>query len=319
MRQALIFEAAQFATFHHREQKRRGVRGTPYVHHCFDVARRVAAAEIVEPFALCAAILHDVVEDTDATIEMVRAKFGHGVAEIVRQLTLPLDCRKDYSKKLAFQTAAMWKMDVYGRAIKVADKTSNVADLLDDPPKWSVSNILSYTQDAKQVVDIARVSCCGNQPPEIAMHCDGIPPELRHLVREFDQTYAAVIQRYGAHARRFHLVVVVSGLNPQPASADLLVLALDSARDRVRVLGVYPHLSLDGGLHVSVGAVAVVDEVHGLAPLPRGPLVGVDGSVRFIDQPRLVRHRKGFREGVENKLETLVRESEHRNRHGVSS
>ena len=196
MSYTMIFEAAQFATLHHREQKRGGVRGTPYVHHCFDVARRVAEAGVVEDFALCAAILHDVVEDTDVTLERVREQFGPNVATIVGQLTLPLDCRKDYPRKLAFQMAAMKEMDVYGRAIKIADKTSNIADLLIDPPKWSLLNILDYTRDAKRVVDVVRESCCGDLPPELVMHCPGIRPELCSLLSEFDRSYAAVMWRH---------------------------------------------------------------------------------------------------------------------------
>jgi len=65
----LIFKASSFAVLRHHGQMRAGGRNIPYVFHCFDVAQRLAAVGYDDPHVLAAAILHDVVEDTDTTFD----------------------------------------------------------------------------------------------------------------------------------------------------------------------------------------------------------------------------------------------------------
>jgi (p)ppGpp synthase/HD superfamily hydrolase len=136
---------------------RAGGRNIPYVFHCFDVAQRLAAVGYDDPHVLAAAILHDVVEDTDTTFDELQGRFGARVTGLVRQLTLPKTVqdhprRIAVAAKLEFQMNAMREMDEAGRAIKIADKTSNIADLRDSPPKWSPETIRGYIADAERVV-----------------------------------------------------------------------------------------------------------------------------------------------------------------------
>ena len=80
-----IREAYELAVEAHKEQRRKS--GEPYVLHPIEVAR-IPVDEIgLGPTAVICALLHDVVEDTDVTLEDIRSKFGDKVALIVDGLT----------------------------------------------------------------------------------------------------------------------------------------------------------------------------------------------------------------------------------------
>ena len=82
---AEVLRAVMFAVHRHGDQKRR-YTGEPYFHHVLAVASRVAM-RTSDLNTINAAILHDVIEDTDATYDDVRRWFGEGVANIVLELT----------------------------------------------------------------------------------------------------------------------------------------------------------------------------------------------------------------------------------------
>ena len=77
-------EAIHFAVRSHAGMFRKG--GAPYIVHPLEVAA-IAATMTVDEDVLCAAVLHDVVEDTDATLDDIREAFGDRVAELVRSET----------------------------------------------------------------------------------------------------------------------------------------------------------------------------------------------------------------------------------------
>lgn len=78
---ALFDRAVVFATEAHADTERRG-KGFPYIIHCFEAAEIVATLTTDQEI-LAAAVLHDTVEDTDVTIDQVRAEFGDRVASLV--------------------------------------------------------------------------------------------------------------------------------------------------------------------------------------------------------------------------------------------
>lgn len=78
---SLFDRAAKFAVDAHANTQRRG-KGFPYVIHVMEAAEIVASITNDQEL-LAAAILHDVVEDTDATVEDVRREFGDRVASLV--------------------------------------------------------------------------------------------------------------------------------------------------------------------------------------------------------------------------------------------
>ncbi len=77
-------KAYEFAAKCHGDQKRQS--GEPYVTHPLEVATIVASFK-VDQASIIAALLHDVVEDTDTTLETIEKEFDKSVAELVDGLT----------------------------------------------------------------------------------------------------------------------------------------------------------------------------------------------------------------------------------------
>jgi GTP pyrophosphokinase len=77
----LIGRAYDVAALCHQGQKRRS--GDPYITHPVAVATILAGLGTADDQMLCAAILHDTVEDTPYTLTALRRDFGPGVATIV--------------------------------------------------------------------------------------------------------------------------------------------------------------------------------------------------------------------------------------------
>lgn len=73
--------AVRFATLKHQHQIRK-LTETPYIFHPVEVGI-IASSLTTDEDTICAAILHDTVEDTDATLEIVEAQFGARVRELV--------------------------------------------------------------------------------------------------------------------------------------------------------------------------------------------------------------------------------------------
>src|SRR4051812_20951168 len=80
----LVASAFAFAAKHHDGQQRRS--GEDFINHPFGVAKICAELHLDEQ-TIAAALLHDVVEDTDVEIEEIRAEFGDDIALIVEGVT----------------------------------------------------------------------------------------------------------------------------------------------------------------------------------------------------------------------------------------
>ena len=81
----IIEKAFRFAKEAHKGIRRRS--GEPYIMHPIAVATIVSQEIGLGSTSICAALLHDVVEDTDYTIEDIEAQFGKKIAQIVEGLT----------------------------------------------------------------------------------------------------------------------------------------------------------------------------------------------------------------------------------------
>lgn len=79
-------EAVAFANARHGGALRKGTR-IPYLTHVVAVAETLAHRYPDRDELIVAGLLHDVVEDTDATFEEVRARFGERVAGLVRAVS----------------------------------------------------------------------------------------------------------------------------------------------------------------------------------------------------------------------------------------
>ncbi len=125
-------EALEFATKAHGEQKRK-YTFEPYIEHPKRVAELVRTVPHTEAM-ICAAYLHDVVEDTPVTREEIEQRFGAGVAGLVHELTdefmkedYPGLNRKSRKKK---ETARQAKMSPEAKTIKLADVIDNTRDII---------------------------------------------------------------------------------------------------------------------------------------------------------------------------------------------
>ena len=99
---ALVQKAFEFANEAHKNVRRRS--GEPYMLHPIAVARIVVEKIGLGCKSICAAILHDVVEDTDYTIDDIRNLFGDKIASLVDGLTkikTVLDNENQKDKKYA--------------------------------------------------------------------------------------------------------------------------------------------------------------------------------------------------------------------------
>ena len=81
---ARVRDAFDYARSHHEGQLRKD--GSPYITHPLAVAEIVAELEL-DTDSIIAALLHDCIEDTDATHEEIAKKFGKSVAELVEGVT----------------------------------------------------------------------------------------------------------------------------------------------------------------------------------------------------------------------------------------
>jgi len=125
--------AMELANYSHRYQRRKS--GEPYIYHPIAVAR-ICAEEIgLGPTAICAALLHDVVEDTPVTLDDLRAEFGDRIAQMVGGLT-----KLDSAYNNESQQAANFKkvlstliVDVRIVLIKMADRLHNMRTIKSMP------------------------------------------------------------------------------------------------------------------------------------------------------------------------------------------
>ena len=81
----IITKAFNFAKQAHKGVKRRS--GEPYIMHPIAVAKIVCTEIGLGSTSICSALLHDVVEDTDYTVEDIENLFGPKIAQIVDGLT----------------------------------------------------------------------------------------------------------------------------------------------------------------------------------------------------------------------------------------
>lgn len=97
---------------------------TPYVMHPLSVANRVSAYTN-DDNVIMAAILHDVVEDTNMTDKTLRHIFNDTVADLVKELTVP----KKVKHKKKYVLAKAKKLSPMARLIKLNDALENLDDL----------------------------------------------------------------------------------------------------------------------------------------------------------------------------------------------
>lgn len=142
----LIRKAFDVAVDAHKDQRRKS--GEAYIFHPIAVARIVASEIGLDATSIAAALLHDVVEDTDYTIENMREMFGETVAKIVDGLTkianMPLDTDVSLQAENFRRMLLTLSEDIRVIIIKIADRLHNM-QTMGSMPKYKQEKIASET------------------------------------------------------------------------------------------------------------------------------------------------------------------------------
>jgi guanosine-3',5'-bis(diphosphate) 3'-pyrophosphohydrolase len=149
----LLLRALAFAADKHRHQRRKDAEASPYINHPIALANVLVEEGGVEDIeVLCAALLHDTIEDTDTTHEELGNAFGSRIAHIVAEVTDDKNLKSEERKRLQIEHAP--KLSVEAKLVKLADKTCNLRDIVVRPPaKWDLARRREYFDWAKRVVD----------------------------------------------------------------------------------------------------------------------------------------------------------------------
>lgn len=125
-------KALEFATKAHGEQQRKYTR-EPYIEHPKRVAEIVRTVPHTKEM-ICAAYLHDVVEDTPVNLKEIEQEFGPKVAQLVHELTDEFikenyqNLNRKSRKKREVERQA--KMSPEAKTIKLADVIDNTRDII---------------------------------------------------------------------------------------------------------------------------------------------------------------------------------------------
>ena len=168
-----LFHALHFAADKHRDQRRKGEDASPYINHPIVVAETLARFGVTDPVTLQAAVLHDTIEDTETTPEELGEVFGAEVRDVVLEVTddksLP---KRERKERQVLEAPGLSRR---AKVVRIADKVSNVHDVLHSPPAdWTVDWRLSYIEWTERVVD-----GCRGCHPELEAHFDRMVAEAR--------------------------------------------------------------------------------------------------------------------------------------------
>ncbi len=122
-----IERAYQLADAAHKGQRRRS--GDPYISHPISVAI-ILAGMGMDSDCICAALMHDVVEDTDIPIDQIRKSFGPDVAVMVSGVTkltnMPLSTKEEQQAENIRKMLLAMNEDIRVILIKLADRLHNM-------------------------------------------------------------------------------------------------------------------------------------------------------------------------------------------------
>lgn len=147
-----FIKAVAFAAEKHRDQRRKDADASPYINHPIALANVLAnEGGIHDLSVLCAAILHDTIEDTETTADELQDLFGSKVTSIVLEVTDDKSLEKHVRKQRQIEHASHISHEA--KLVKLADKICNLRDILASPPAdWSAKRKQTYFNWSAQVV-----------------------------------------------------------------------------------------------------------------------------------------------------------------------
>jgi guanosine-3',5'-bis(diphosphate) 3'-pyrophosphohydrolase len=147
-----LLAALAFAAHKHKDQRRKDADASPYINHPIDLAALlVHEAGVTELEVLCAALLHDTIEDTDTSPRELEQHFGATVCRIVEEVSDDPSLPSDERKRL--QVVHAPHISRQARLVKLADKICNLRDMSRQPPQgWDLARRQRYFDWAREVI-----------------------------------------------------------------------------------------------------------------------------------------------------------------------
>jgi len=148
----VFIKSVAFAAEKHRDQRRKDADASPYINHPIALANVLANEGGIQDISvLCAAILHDTIEDTETTADELEDIFGSKVTSIVLEVTDDMSLEKHVRKQLQIEHASHISHEA--KLVKLADKICNLRDILASPPAdWSAERKQTYFDWAAQII-----------------------------------------------------------------------------------------------------------------------------------------------------------------------
>jgi len=148
-----IIFAVNFSAEKHKNQRRKNPDKIPYINHPVGVADiLIEEGKIEEVDLICAAYLHDTIEDTDTTEEEITKHFGPNVASIVKELSDDKLLPQEERKRLRIVNAPT--KSIAAKTVGMCDKIYNLRDLERILPNgWTEERRVQYFIWSKKVVE----------------------------------------------------------------------------------------------------------------------------------------------------------------------
>jgi hypothetical protein len=149
----LLKKAEALATKAHGTQKRK-FDNSPYINHLLEVKAILEHFEFKDETLLCAALLHDVLEDTRVESHDIEKVFGGAVISLVEELTDDKTLSLPERRKATINKLSVQPHDIH--AIKLADLISNLSAI---PPIWTEEKRKDYCRWCE-----ALIAACNKAP-----------------------------------------------------------------------------------------------------------------------------------------------------------
>lgn len=183
----LLDRAIVFAVKAHAGTERRG-KGFPYIIHPME-AMEIVATMTTDQEVLAAAALHDTVEDTDVTIEDIRAAFGDRIAALVAQ--------ESEERPEGISDEESWH-DRKQAAIESLAKAPHDAKIVALGDK--LSNIRAIARDYAEIGDALWERFHAKDPKDHEWHYRGLADSLRELQDTYAfQEFESLINKVFSH------------------------------------------------------------------------------------------------------------------------
>jgi guanosine-3',5'-bis(diphosphate) 3'-pyrophosphohydrolase len=180
----LFLTALKFAAFKHRNDRRKDCKALPYINHPIEVAHTLwQIGEVRDMVTIVSALLHDTLEDTDATETEIYNLCGGEVLAVVQEVTDDKSLPKHERKRLQVEHGP--HKSIRAKQLKLADKICNVFDITNSPPQdWTLQRRQEYLDWTEQVVAGLRGS-----NPALEAHYDTVLTEARKTLNASEQNF----------------------------------------------------------------------------------------------------------------------------------